>query len=57
MKDEHLIPPIVSDLCESLLSDKTRENERANYFRRVEAIRSYCEKVIMKAEKRTGARF
>ncbi|MGZ4849796.1 MAG: hypothetical protein ACXV2C_00220 [Candidatus Bathyarchaeia archaeon] len=52
MKDEHLIPPIVSDLVEQLLSDKTRENERANYYHRVAAIHRFCEAAVSKADKK-----
>ena len=51
IKDEHLLPPIVKDLCESLIAPTTRENERANYFRRVEAIRLACEKALQLAAK------
>lgn len=52
MKDEHLIPPIVKDLCESLVAEKTRENERANYYRRVEAIKLACEKALERVKRK-----
>jgi hypothetical protein len=55
IKDEHLLPPIVKDLCESLVAPSTLENERANYFRRVEAIKLACEKALDKAGKRNSA--
>jgi len=51
IKDEHLIPPIIKDLCESLVAPATRENERANYYRRIEAIKLACEKALQFAAK------
>lgn len=51
IKDEHLLPPIVKDLCESLVAPTTRENERANYYKRVEAIKLACEKALLMSAK------
>jgi hypothetical protein len=42
---------MVKDLCESLIAEDTRENERANYFRRVAAIKEICEKALERAAK------
>lgn len=51
MKNEHLIPPIVMDIGNSLLAESTRHNERANYYSRIAAIRQYCEQILLKADK------
>jgi len=55
LKDEHLLPPIVKDLCESLIAPNTLENERANYFRRIEAIKLACEKALEMAMRKNSA--
>lgn len=44
------LPPIVEDLCERLVSAQTHENERANYYRRVEQIKDACEAALKRAE-------
>lgn len=54
MKNLHLVPPIVIDLCESAVDARRNINERHNYIQRIEAIREYCDSVIGRFEKQTA---
>jgi hypothetical protein len=51
MKNMHLIPPIVTDLCESALDIRKNQNERNNYYLRISAVRDYCDLILKKIEK------
>lgn len=44
----HLVPASVQDIVEKLADRNMRENERANYILRLEAIKEYCESTLKK---------
>ena len=48
MKNLHLVPINVQDICEKLFDKNIRENEHQNYLLRVEAIREYCDEALRK---------
>lgn len=56
IKNKHLVPPIVSDLCESVTDLRRNQNERDNYYLRIIAIRDYCNAVLNIADKQTNTR-
>jgi len=48
-KNLHLVPNNIQDIVEQLQNPTVRENERANYVLRLEAIRDFCEAAIKKS--------
>lgn len=54
MKDEYLVPPMVIDIGNSLLAESTGINERSNYYRRIEVIKQYCERILAMSDKKAS---
>ena len=55
MKNLHLVPVNIQDLCEKLFDKNIRENEHQNYLLRVEAIREYCDEALRKSNNKISA--
>jgi hypothetical protein len=51
MKNDHMLPPIITDMVEKLNSPITMKNEKMNYVVRLEVIRDYVTKELNKFNK------
>lgn len=48
MKNEHLVPVAIRDICEKIDSSIVRPHEKMYHIQRLETIRDYCDLVIKK---------